>query len=89
MLDTPTRSLSAADTPDTLVFSATECTIEAGGSYELPVPTDPEGSFVLYEYHEDSKFGHAPLEELIAAARAAGGGQAGAGAGAGTGAQCS
>ena len=52
MLDTPTRSLSAADTPDTLVFSATECTIEAGGSYELPVPTDPEGSFVLYEYHE-------------------------------------
>lgn len=40
---------------------------------------------VLYEYHEDSKFGHAPLEELIAAARAAAGGQAGAG----TGAQCS
>ena len=42
---------AAAVTP----FSATECVVEAGSSYELPVPlTDPDGCFLVYQYTEKS-----------------------------------
>ena len=38
---------------------------------ELVIGSGTDG--VVYEYHEDSKFGHAPLQELIDAARASAG----------------
>ena len=38
---------------DAFTFSATEHTVEAGASFELPVPlTDPDGCFLVYSYVE-------------------------------------
>ena len=50
-----TPSWADLELPERLVFSATECVVDAGGVYELPVPTDAmEGSFLLYQYEEKS-----------------------------------
>ena len=42
---------------DALVFSAKEATIEAGGAYEVVVPMDDSGGFIVYEYAETSDEG--------------------------------
>ena len=43
------------DVVEQLTFSATEAIVDAGGVYELPVPTDPiDGSFLIYHYDEKS-----------------------------------
>lgn len=44
----------STDIPDTFTFSATECIIEAGSTYEVPVPlTDhPDGCFLIYKWNE-------------------------------------
>ena len=47
--------VSDTDGPDAFTLSATECVVEAGSTYQLPVPlTDPEGCFLVYQYTERS-----------------------------------
>ena len=52
---TPGRPPVKDEPLEQLTFSATEAIVDAGGSYELPVPTDPvDGSFLIYHYDEKS-----------------------------------
>lgn len=63
-------SLDAALLSEALVFTAKECSIEAGGKSSLIVPVAPEGGFLLYQYEERSGEGvrftvHAGEHQLL------------------------
>ena len=49
--------MEAPQPVERLVFSATEAIVDAGGVFELPVPIEADGSFLIYDYEEKSGSG--------------------------------